>query len=219
MSRRGPSRPSDADRSTAAPHECGCAAASPKTVVGPDRRRLLQATLATGFVASFSRYAEAAPKSAKNERPQEGDRFVFASGDKEGTEIKPDDLQQGGPQVLAWPMDPETKTVRDGSRLNQVLLVRLDPTGFDDATKPHAADGIVAYSATCTHAQCPVTGWIEEKKVFHCPCHQSEFDPRQDGKAVFGPAPRSLPALPLKISDGVLVAAGIFTGRVGTRPA
>jgi len=30
-----------------------------------------------------------------------------------------------------------------------------------------------------------------------------------------GPAPRRLPALPVKVVDGQLVVAGVFTGRVG----
>jgi Rieske Fe-S protein len=48
-----------------------------------------------------------------------------------------------------------------------------------------------------------------------CPCHNSEFDPRNGADVVFGPAPRPLPALPLKIADDTLVAAGTFLGRVG----
>jgi rieske iron-sulfur protein len=67
-----------------------------------------------------------------------------------------------GPQVLAWPKEPKTNVVRNGSRLNQVLLLRLNPDSLDDQTLPRAANGIVAYSAICTHAQCPVTGWVDE---------------------------------------------------------
>jgi Rieske Fe-S protein len=175
-------------------------------------------TVAAGFVAAVIGPARAAPASSdpKTMRPQEGDVFVFAAGDKEGAEIKPEDLKPDERQVLAWPMDPKAKIRRDGSRLNQVLLVRLEPSSLDEPTRPHAADGIVAYSATCTHAQCPVNGWNAEKKVFHCDCHQSEYDPRQNGKKVAGPAPRPLPILPLKIADGALVAAGGFIGKVGT---
>jgi Rieske Fe-S protein len=65
--------------------------------------------------------------------------------------LKPDDLPLDGKQTLAWPMDPETKTQRNGSRLNKVLLLRLDPDGFDAETKDHAVEGVVAYSAVCTH--------------------------------------------------------------------
>jgi Rieske Fe-S protein len=59
---------------------------------------------------------------------------------------------------------------------------------------------------------------MPKEQHFQCPCHQSEFDPRDGGKNVFGPAPRGLAALPLKISDGKLQAAGGFIGRVGIAP-
>jgi Rieske Fe-S protein len=154
---------------------------------------------------------------AANTRPQAGDRFVFAEPGREGVEITQGDLSVGGAQVQAWPMDSASKTVRSGSRLNRVLLVRFDPASLDEETRAHAAEGIVAYSAVCTHAQCFVTGWNAEQKVLHCPCHQSDYDPRHNAKVVAGPAPRALPALPLKILDGVLTAAGPFLGRVGMR--
>jgi Rieske Fe-S protein len=37
----------------------------------------------------------------------------------------------------------------------------------------------------------------------------------EGAKVVSGPAPRRLPALPLKIADGQLVVAKPFTGRAG----
>jgi len=149
-------------------------------------------------------------------RPQEGDAFVFATGDRAGTPISETALALGGPPVIAWPIDPATKTIRDGSRLNQVLLLRLDMSGFDETTRARAAEGgFVAYSASCTHALCPVTGWKTERRIIHCPCHNSEFDPSNGAKVVFGPAPRPLPGLPLRVVDGAPVAAGTFTGKVG----
>jgi Rieske Fe-S protein len=177
------------------------------------RRAVLKSVAALGLAGSLPRIAHATPQQA---RPQPGDRFVFVAGDKAGTEIKPDDLAVGSAQVLAWPVDPQTRIVRNASRLNQVLLVRLEPERLDETTRERAADGIVAYSASCTHALCPVTGWKEEKQLFSCHCHGSEYDPRIGGKVVFGPAPRPLPALPLKIEDGALVAGASFIGRVGT---
>jgi rieske iron-sulfur protein len=161
-------------------------------------------------------------------RPAPGDVLVFAAGAKAGKPVAADDLVVGGPQILAWTMEPGSGVVRNGSRLNQVVLVRLDPTGLDEATASRSAQGIVAYSAVCTHAQCPVSDWRNEKGVLHCPCHQSEFDPRQGGKVVGGPAQRSLAALPIRVADGerttdgaevangVLVVAKPFVGRVGT---
>lgn len=183
------------------------------------RRKFLRATLLAGLVWPLIDEALGNELPAADERPQEGDRFVFAEGDREGAEVKPDDLPLEGPPVLAWPKEPKTNVVRDGSRLNQILLLRLNPDSLDEQTRPRAANGIVAYSAICTHAQCPVTGWVEDdgRRVLKCFCHNSEFDPRQEANVVFGPAPWHLAALPVKIDDGALVAAGTFLGRVGIR--
>jgi Rieske Fe-S protein len=129
--------------------------------------------------------------------------------------LKPEDLKVDAKQTFAWPMDPTTNTVRNGSRLNEVLLLRLDPGGFDTETKERAADGVVAYSAICVHTGCDVTIWDPARQLLQCPCHYSTYDPKQAAKVVNGPAPRRLPALPLKIVEGRLVVAKPFTGRVG----
>jgi rieske iron-sulfur protein len=129
--------------------------------------------------------------------------------------LKPEDLKLDAEQTFAWSMDPATSTVRDGSRLNKVLLLRLDPEGFGPHTKERAADGIVAYSAVCVHAGCDVTAWDANQQLLVCPCHASTYDPKKAGEPVSGPAPRSLPALPLKIVEGRLVVAKPFTSRVG----
>jgi rieske iron-sulfur protein len=186
-----------------------------------DRRCVLASALAVGLQTAFAATGAHAqgktskPKAPDEMRPQEGDRFVFAGGDKQGDEIKAEDIEPDARPTLAWPMDPATKTVRDGTHLNEVMLIRLQTEQMDDTTKQRSADGIVAYSAICTHAQCPVTGWNMEEKVIRCDCHQSEFDPRRGGMRVAGPATKRLPSVPLKIVDGAIVAAGTFTGKVG----
>jgi rieske iron-sulfur protein len=157
------------------------------------------------------------PESLK--RPQKGDTLVFATGANAGKPIAPGDLPQGGPQQMAWAVDPASGTVRDGSRLNQVLLVRLADDSFAEPTRARAAAGVVAYSAICSHAQCPVTEWRQETGILHCACHNSEYDPRENAKVVSGPAPRSLAALPLGLNDGKLVVAGLFIGKVGAPTA
>jgi Rieske Fe-S protein len=105
--------------------------------------------------------------------------------------------------------------VRSGSRLNRVLLVRLESETLGDRTRPLAAAGVVAYSAICTHTGCEVVGWLPEERWLHCDCHDSRFDPRDNARVIDGPAPRSLPALPLKLVDQRLVVAGPFTSKVG----
>ena len=112
-------------------------------------------------------------------------------------------------------MDPAVKTVRSGSRLNAILLVRLDSSRLSEATRALAAAGVVGYTAICTHSGCEVSDWLAENQILSCPCHDSLFDPKDNGKVVDGPAPRILPALPLKVVDGKLAVAGPFTSRVG----
>jgi Rieske Fe-S protein len=155
------------------------------------------------------------PKAA---RPRAGDQLVFASGDKIGEIIALKDLPLGGPLVTAYPMDPETRLVRDGSRLNQILVIHLRLEDLDVDTRARAADGVVAYSAVCTHAACDITLWKPEKNMLGCPCHESEFDPRASGHVSGGPAPRRLPALPIEIVNGIVTAAAGFSGRVGFQP-
>lgn len=148
-------------------------------------------------------------------RPQLHDRFVFALGARAGDVIAPGDVVLGEPQLFVYPMDPATAVVRDGSRLNQVMLIRLAPSALTDETRARAADGIVAYSGVCSHTGCDVTEWLHGSRMLLCPCHDSEFDPADAARVDIGPARRRLAALPLDIVDGVLVAAGSFVGRVG----
>ena len=126
------------------------------------RRQVLVTALAAGVAMAVPARADDEPKPGSEDRPKKGDLLVFAEGDHVGGLIKADDLPMGGPQIMAWPMDPETKVVRDGSRLNQVLLVRLQASELDEDTRARAAGGIVAYSAICAHAGCPVTAWVKE---------------------------------------------------------
>jgi rieske iron-sulfur protein len=182
------------------------------------RRALLKAALTLGLGWPWLKGAMAQEGDPRHARPQAGDQFVFATGERKGAVIAPADLPLGGPQVLAYPMDPHTKTVRDGSRLNQVLLIRFEAEALVGDTRQRAAAGVVAYSAICTHAGCEVADWQAGTQTLMCFCHFSQFDPKDGARVVDGPAPRRLPALPLKVVDGVLMAAGGFVGRVGFQP-
>ena len=182
-----------------------------------ERRAALKAALGMILGLRFVRAAAAEEIDPRNARPHEGDHLVFADGDRKGEIMTPKDLALDGPRVMAFPMDPGTRAVRDGSRLNKVLLVRLDPEKLAEETLRRSADGIVAYSAICTHEGCDVWEWQDDTKTFWCPCHDSRFDPRNGGRVVAGPAPRRLAALPLKLADGVLTVGGSFTAPVGVR--
>jgi Rieske Fe-S protein len=147
-------------------------------------------------------------------RPKIGDLFV-KPGDAARTPLVPGDIPIGAAQTPVWPMDPSDGTVRSGSRLNQVILLRLDPNTLSPETRTRAADGVVAYTSICTHTGCDVDDWQSTDRLLACQCHFSQFDPRDAAKVVDGPAPRPLPALPLKIVDGKLAVAQPFTAPIG----
>src|SRR5712692_3358319 len=98
------------------------------------RRAVLKAALGLGLCFSFLDGVPARAEDPRMARPQEGDRFVFPSGDREGQLVTPADLPLGGPQQLAYPMDPRAKIVRNGSTLNLVALLRFDPAELTEET-------------------------------------------------------------------------------------
>lgn len=202
-----------------------CSACQADAERGPARRVFLRAAVAVGaglslspsaFAADDKRDAADTASDATSLRPQLGDHFVFALGDKQG-EVKLDDLPVGGPQVVAYPMDPKSGLVRDGSPLNMVILIRYNAPDLSEETRAHAADGVVCYTAVCTHQGCPVSMWSTERKAVFCSCHGSIYDLKDGAQVLDGPAPRPLPALPLKTENGAPAVAGSFTGRVGSQ--
>jgi rieske iron-sulfur protein len=147
--------------------------------------------------------------------PQPGDVLVLETAGPSPRPMRPHDLPAGGPPLLAWPMDGATGTVRRGSRFNQVLLVRLSIARLSTAEEASASQGVVAFSAICTHAGCVVSGWRSADGCFLCPCHGSVYDPGAGARVVAGPAPRPLPGLPLRITGDALTVAAGFTSWIG----
>jgi rieske iron-sulfur protein len=195
-------------RGTGSDRQCRCLAVEHST-----RRGFLTLMSLLGLELA-ARPAFADPAS---ERPKEGDFLVAVESEKkDALELK--DIPLGGPPVLAWPMDPTSNVIRNDSRLNKVLLLRLDPTALVGVTQERAAEGVIAYSAICPHAGCEVSVWSAEQQVLECSCHFSHYNPREAAAVIDGPAPRPLAALPLKLVDGKLVVAKPFTGRVGIVP-
>jgi rieske iron-sulfur protein len=182
------------------------------------RRDVLTALSAVGAAGVLpSTVPGPAAAEPASERPKEGDFFVAQDGES-ALPLKPADIPLGGPPVIAWPYDAAGNVIRKGSRLNKVLLLRLDPATLEGVTRERAAEGIVAYSAICPHAGCEVSKWVADQQIFECSCHYSHYNPRDAAAVLHGPAPRALAALPLKIVDGNLAVAKPFTGRVGIVP-
>jgi len=105
------------------------------------RRSLLKSALCVGLISVVEQGVYAQTDSQKA-RPQVGDHLVFALGDRQGQLITLQDVPLDGPPVIAYPQDPTSQVVRNGSRLNRVLLVRLAPEMLTEHMRTIAADGI-----------------------------------------------------------------------------
>ena len=96
-----------------------------------------------------------------------------------------------------------------------VLVMRLSTDSLNDAMKQNVSDGLVAYSAVCTHTGCTVEGWDADNKQMICPCHGSLYDATNSANVVKGPAPKPLAMLPLRLEAGHLTVAEKFSRKVG----
>src|SRR5207248_4906315 len=74
------------------------------------RRRVLKAAWGAGlgWLMHEAAMAQAEPRNA---RPQEGDRFVFAGGDRKGVIVTPGDLPLGGPDRKSTRLNSSHRTI------------------------------------------------------------------------------------------------------------
>ncbi len=169
-------------------------------------------SLAIGFVGPIGSLGPR-PRGERNQTGwAAGRRLVTGDG-------RPVDASSGVFDQLAT-VFPDGRIGQDDS---QVVLLRIRPELLSDRTLDGGTvDGWVAYSKICTHAGCSVGLFgvddrePETVRQLVCPCHQSAFDPTDGAKPVGGPAPRSLPQLPIDVdADGFLVATADFDRPVG----
>ncbi len=188
-----------------------------------DRRTILKAgaVLVSGATLDLSgnpAYAESSAKSdsAAKLPPQPGDRIQIAKGELKNQFIKTDSLEVNAIGVEAFPYDPKTEVLRRKNRLNRLVVLRLDPEEMDEATREKSADGLVAYSAMCTHRNCTIQSWKQEERRLRCHCHLSEFAALSEGSVMSGPARKQLPMVPIGTDDeGYIVALDGFTRKPG----
>ena len=175
------------------------------------RRAVFKMGLATGIAVPMS----ALGQPPNRLRPQPGDQLVFEEGLNQDTLVRPELLELEKRPLSALARDPATQVLRDGSRLNRIMIMRIDPELMSARYQANVAEGVIAYSAVCTHTGCDVTNWDEGQLRMACPCHESQFDIYDGAKVVGGPAPRPLAMLPLEVVDGIVLVAAGFRGRVG----
>lgn len=191
------------------PHACACCTASTtQQPENPPRRRIIQIA-AAGLAAPLALAAGEAWS-----KPADGDRLVEEEIEGAPSPLRLSDLKIGKP-VLAYPFDAARNEVRDGSRLNKVVLVRFAEADLDPATRALSAGGVLAYSAICTHQGCDVKSWSAKEQVLVCFCHSSKFKLREGGTVASGPAQRALPRMPLKLDGDHIVIAGGFSSPPG----
>jgi Rieske Fe-S protein len=195
--------------------QCGDAASA--TPDSSARRKVIRIATA-GLVAGLHANLPAAFAAVSPElRPRSGDRLVGINASGAPTPLKVADIVAGAKPLHAFPLDVPSATVRDGSRFNKVLLVRLPLAELDEATRARSADGVLAYSAVCTHEGCDVTEWVPAEKALLCFCHFSKFLPCEAGRVASGPAARDLPFLPLRSVNGELEVVGPFSAAPGAK--
>lgn len=74
-------------------------------------------------------------------------------------------------------------SLTDGGRRAELVVIKV-------------ATGYKAFTSVCTHEQCTVSGYANQRLI--CPCHGSEFN--QNGQPVAGPAPSSLKEFPVALN-------------------
>lgn len=146
--------------------------------------------------------------------PQVGDHLVLNNST---TPLGPDDVDPSATKtIIVRAMDPVTGEVREGN-LNKILLVKMLPEEIGEEMTPRAVEGVMAYSAICTHAGCEVKGFKPEDGTLLCQCHGSQFDAKDMGEVLKGPAKHRLASLGLKIENNLLVIADPFDAEVGAQ--
>ena len=184
---------------------CACCTAQ---AVNAQRRSIIQIA-ASGLAAPLAMMADKAwPK------PADGNRLVDESAEGVPTPLRLSDIPVGKP-VLAYPFDVSTNKVRDESRLNKVVLMRFAEGALDAESSARSAGGVLAFSAICTHQGCDLKTWSTKDQLLVCFCHSTKYRLLDGGTVASGPAPRSLPNMPLKLVGNVIVVAGGFSALPG----
>ncbi|MEZ5824951.1 MAG: Rieske (2Fe-2S) protein [Geminicoccaceae bacterium] len=181
-----------------------------------DRRRLVAG--GTGLLAGLAWWPQDAEAAKKPDSlgPQAGDRIQATRGALKGELLRPEHLELNGAPIEGFPFAVAEEVLRKRNRFNRVLVMRLDPAEMDEETAARTGDGVLVYSAICTHKGCTIKSWMEEERHLRCHCHLSQFAALSGGSIEGGPARAPLPALPVTIdAEGFIAVAEDFNRKPG----
>lgn len=182
------------------------------TTVDNQRRIMLKIAGLSAAGGCAMHLGEARAQEGRVQGMSKGDLLVPAKGEQKLVRLE--DIKVGAKPLLVFPFDEKNQKPRDESRLNKLMLVRMDEAELSDDLRARAVSGVLAFSAVCTHQGCDVTEYVVADKLLMCFCHFSKFSPA-DGTVAKGPASKSLPWVPLAQKDGLVVVAGEFSARPG----
>ena len=183
----------------------------------PDRRHVLIAGSAIAATGLLPADEAAAAKSPDKMKAQPGDRIQLIKGEHKGKLLRPEMVKANERPIEAFPFDPDNEVLRRKYRLNRLLVVRLDPSEMNEATRERTDEsGVLVFSAICTHRGCTIKSWLADERELRCQCHLSRFAALDKGRVLNGPAKRQLAMVPIKVDEaGFVVATEGFVGKVG----
>ena len=188
-----------------------------------ERRDLLKSTCVMAGAAAVVTVTGSLPAFAADQKdvPMVGDVFVYVDGPKKGSVAMVADIPVDEKHVVTVQAATPDGKPREGDNCTAVLF-RTTPDKVPADIKTDSAEGIIAYSAVCTHQGCMMNE-IHESSVavaaygIICPCHDAIFDPLKAGKNTGGATSRTLPYFPIKSDGGKIVVSGVPSSYVGVK--
>ena len=175
-----------------------------------------------GLVGGVFGLAFVFPLAALGKRPHTD---LYRSGWSTGARLVTEDKRPLRPSDVApmgiitvFPENLIEKLDTEEAAQSSTVLINVGnaPLKLPKTNRGWNIGSLVAFSKICTHAGCPVGLYNSQTHQLVCPCHQSTFDVLEACNPVFGPAPRSLPQLPLAVNaDGYLIAQSDYREAVG----
>jgi rieske iron-sulfur protein len=148
--------------------------------------------------------------------PERHDFLVYADGPNKGKDVMTADIVLDAPPITVQAKNAETGEIRESEK-STVLVLRVAPEKIPADIRGDTVDGVIAYSALCTHKGCLLSDWDKPTKQFICPCHNGLFDPLKGGENTAGAPTRAIPQIPVKDHDGKLIVSDAIVSWIGVK--